>query len=300
MAVTSTGQLYGFGLNQYGELGGAAITGVSPNPTPALVALPVGETADTVARGPEGLHSLVVTADLTVATGSLADGTVGAPYSQPVQASGGTPPYRWSVRGLPAGLSIDPTTGTISGTPTQTGAFTVDVTLTDSDGIATSRSLSLMIAPRPPIAPTPSSKPVISGLSVSPHALSLSGRLVNGRCRPLRRTYPHNRACRRPLKLRISFTLSAAGSVTISFANISAGRLVKSRCVKPTKANRRHRRCARRTALHGQITRTARHGANTITIIRSTLPPGTYQLTVTPRSGARAGTPETATIIITG
>ena len=41
LAVTSSGQLYGFGDNQYGQLGTAANnTGNTPNPTPTLVALP--------------------------------------------------------------------------------------------------------------------------------------------------------------------------------------------------------------------------------------------------------------------
>jgi hypothetical protein len=47
-------------------------------------------------------------------------GTVGQAYSQCVAASGGTPPYTFSAT-LPAGLSIDPTTGCISGTPSVGG-----------------------------------------------------------------------------------------------------------------------------------------------------------------------------------
>ena len=39
---------------------------------------------------------------------SLAAGTVGVPYSQALGASGGTPPYSWTVASgtLPAGLSL--------------------------------------------------------------------------------------------------------------------------------------------------------------------------------------------------
>src|SRR5439155_27358873 len=46
--------------------------------------------------------------------------------------SGGYPAYTWTATGLPAGLSLDSATGMVSGTPTQTGFFSVDVTLTDS------------------------------------------------------------------------------------------------------------------------------------------------------------------------
>ena len=58
LAVTSTGQLYAFGSNGYGQLGSAA--NVEPNPTPALVTLP-GATGPVteVAAGAE--HSLAVT-----------------------------------------------------------------------------------------------------------------------------------------------------------------------------------------------------------------------------------------------
>ena len=61
LAVTSSGQLYGFGDNQYGQLGNATNNvGGTPNPTPSLVTLP-GEsgTVTQVAAGTD--HSLAVT-----------------------------------------------------------------------------------------------------------------------------------------------------------------------------------------------------------------------------------------------
>ena len=49
------------------------------------------------------------------------DGITATSYSQSVTASGGLAPYTWSVYSgtLPAGLSLDTTNGTISGTPTK-------------------------------------------------------------------------------------------------------------------------------------------------------------------------------------
>jgi alpha-tubulin suppressor-like RCC1 family protein len=64
LAVTSSGQLYAFGLNDYGELGSPTNNGAfnpNPNPTPMLVSLPGGVSVETVASGPTAEHSLVVT-----------------------------------------------------------------------------------------------------------------------------------------------------------------------------------------------------------------------------------------------
>ena len=46
--------------------------------------------------------------------------------------SGGMAPYTWEADGLPAGLSINPSTGVISGAPTTVNRFTVKVTVTDA------------------------------------------------------------------------------------------------------------------------------------------------------------------------
>ncbi|KJK43212.1 peptidase S8/S53 subtilisin kexin sedolisin, partial [Lentzea aerocolonigenes] len=59
--------------------------------------------------------------------------TVGQAASLQLAATGGTPPYSWSVTGLPAGLSAN-SSGAISGTPTTAGTSTVTATVTDSAG----------------------------------------------------------------------------------------------------------------------------------------------------------------------
>lgn len=48
--------------------------------------------------------------------------TTGQPYAAAVAATGGTPPYTWFLLGSPpAGLDINPSTGVVSGTPTEPG-----------------------------------------------------------------------------------------------------------------------------------------------------------------------------------
>jgi hypothetical protein len=71
---------------------------------------------------------------LQITTTSLADGRVGANYASSVSASGGTPPYSWSMTdgSLPAGLAFNETSGQISGTATKEGAFPIILEVTDS------------------------------------------------------------------------------------------------------------------------------------------------------------------------
>ncbi len=147
LALTSTGQLYAFGANFYGQLGSEA--NKDPNPTPAQVDLGAGTTIDTMASGVEADITLVVIANLAVTSNSLPGGRVGAPYRATATAVGGTAPYAWQASGLPAGLSIDSASGQISGTPTAKGPAQVVLGVSDRYGIrAQSAPLALGIAPR--------------------------------------------------------------------------------------------------------------------------------------------------------
>ncbi len=74
---------------------------------------------------------LIDTAALDIACGSPPAGTVGVFYTHTFPASGGTPPYTFSIIGiLPPGLTLNATTGVVSGIPTTAGPwdFTVKVT----------------------------------------------------------------------------------------------------------------------------------------------------------------------------
>jgi hypothetical protein len=81
--------------------------------------------------------SIVVNPALSVTTTSLAAGVIGTTYSQTLAASGGITPYTWTITtgSLPAGLSLNASTGAISGTPSGnfTGTTNFTVTVTDNE-----------------------------------------------------------------------------------------------------------------------------------------------------------------------
>lgn len=94
--------------------------------------------------------ALVVTTpqpgNVTVAAVSAQNGVIGARIPELLNsAEGGTAPYAWSATGLPAGLAIASSTGTITGTPTTAGTSNVTVTATDNAGKTGSTSFSWTI-----------------------------------------------------------------------------------------------------------------------------------------------------------
>lgn len=85
----------------------------------------------------------------------LPSGALGQPYSCAINASGSRP-IRWTVTGLPDGLSHN--NGKITGTPTKAGTYNVSVSGTNSKG-TDSKSLNLTIADNPGPNPEPDPEP---------------------------------------------------------------------------------------------------------------------------------------------
>ena len=92
--------------------------------------------------------TITVNQPLSITTTSLTNGTVGVPYSGSLAASGGVPPYTWSITSgtLPAGLTLAGN-GFVTGTPTtqETQTFTVQASDSQSPASTASTSLTLTI-----------------------------------------------------------------------------------------------------------------------------------------------------------
>lgn len=94
---------------------------------------------------PEGVYPQALLEDIAAASGeppeittaSLTNGTVGVAYNRTLAATGDTP-ITWSVGGggdpLPDGLELNSSSGAITGTPTEDGAFSIDFVASNAAG----------------------------------------------------------------------------------------------------------------------------------------------------------------------
>ncbi len=122
------------------------------NSTGLATAVGVGSTTISAAYVGVGSNTATLTvnaAPLSITTASLPGGTMGIAYpAVTLTASGGTPPYNsWSIAsgGLPNGLTLNATSGTISGIPTATGTFSFTAKVSDSASPATTATKAFSI-----------------------------------------------------------------------------------------------------------------------------------------------------------
>ncbi len=110
-------------------------------------------------------YSVTINTLPTVSTSSpLPNGPVGAPYSQQIAATGGVPPYTFSMNNNPPGITITPS-GVLSGTPTAAGTFDFNIGVTDSLRGQTSSPFQVTFAT------------AVSQLQVAPQALTFNANL---------------------------------------------------------------------------------------------------------------------------
>jgi hypothetical protein len=171
------------GNSEYGTITGTypsfTYTAPATLPSPATFNITATSNADVSKKA-----SLSVTikapgggSSLSITTTSLPEGMVGAAYRAALSASGGKPPYTWSVfsGGLPPCLSLSGTTGTIVGNPATSceGSFSFTVKVTDSSSPALSQTLpfTITIGPASAAGCGSGNESVLSGQ----YAFSLSG-----------------------------------------------------------------------------------------------------------------------------
>lgn len=84
----------------------------------------------------------------TVDSVNLGDVTKGVPFTAYLEAKNGLPPFTWEAAGLPAGLTVDASTGILSGTVSQNAAereYRVTVTATDKNKISATATVTLKV-----------------------------------------------------------------------------------------------------------------------------------------------------------
>ena len=116
-------------------------------------------TAGTVTNA----YTLAISAPtITINPPTLPSGIFGVPYNHVFNAVGGTGPYTYAVTAgaLPTGVSLNASSGALSGSPTVAGAFTFTITATDTYGFTGARAYTVTVVERP----DPSRDPEVRGL----------------------------------------------------------------------------------------------------------------------------------------
>lgn len=108
-------------------------------------------TATSTADPTQHVSSLVTiqrSGKLAITTSSLGQATAGLAYSAGLSASGGTPPYQWSISAgsLPNGMSLQAASGTLTGTTAQGGSYSFTAKVTDAASNSATQGLTLTVS----------------------------------------------------------------------------------------------------------------------------------------------------------
>jgi len=282
LALTSTGQLYAFGENRYGQLGNAMNEKTSePNATPSLVTLP-GASGRIVQIAASGWDSFALTsAGELYAFGENDFGQLGNTTNNKNDEEPDPTPTRV---GFPDGA----TAATVSNgpwgfqtlVPTELAVATATTMTTATTTTTTTR---LRQAP-----------PTISAVSESRTRWREGDRLaqISGR---RRKRLP-------PIGTAFSFSLNQASAVTFRFTQTKTGHRVGRHCVAKRRTNARHKGCTR-VATAGTLPFTGHSGTNQVAFqgrlsSSKRLKPGRYTLIIEATDAAGRAAPARLTFTI--
>ncbi len=152
---------------QFTVAGGSLPPGITLDKIQALQGTPTGQgtynfTLQAVDTGNPTLRAtqaftFTVDSNLVLPATSLPDAVQQVAYHEQIQPVGGTPPYHFALSqnaSLPPGLTLDKTTGIISGTPSTSLPYTDYIYLTISDSAATPATITpfLSLNVQPPLS----------------------------------------------------------------------------------------------------------------------------------------------------
>ncbi len=202
-------KLPGSGAGSFTTSTGATISSIT-----APVQLPVVVTAHGVSSQP-GVTVWVAPRLLVTAPTALT-GTVGVTWptsGNAVVASEGTPAYRYALTSglLPSGLSLNPTTGAITGTPAANtaGTYTVTVTATDSANVPVTGSATFTLTVAGGLFITNTGTSPFDYTFGTAHAAVTTVTATGG-------TYPYTYAITAPASIPAGLTVSPSGVVGVT------------------------------------------------------------------------------------
>ena len=134
-----------------------AVTGTIPSGYPSGTVTIQVRATDSAGTAVTGSVTLTISMPLTITTTSVGNAASGQAYSVTLAVSGGSSPYTWSLTGdesrLPDGLSLNSSTGVISGNPSSSAKSTsFSVRVTDANGSKDDQALTINITSAVPNA----------------------------------------------------------------------------------------------------------------------------------------------------
>ncbi len=127
-----------------------SITNTGLYTAPATPTASVVVMATSVAnRSESGKSQLTIKVlPLTIQTSTLSAAVANTPYDASISASGGTPPYNWTISSgsLPTGIQLQGSSGVLAGTTSQSGEYSFAAKVTDAASHSAVQSFGLQVS----------------------------------------------------------------------------------------------------------------------------------------------------------